>query len=280
MAMAIPASAATNQTVTVWQWNVSGYVMNDGSTTNGMVDGLVASILNRDADLVALNEICWDQYKEVQARLAAAGWPLTSNYSRFESALNVCGGFGNAIFSRRPLGTADRISLTVDPQDNGEVRSLLCAPVDSTRLRFCATHLTPYSMVNTQLNEVRAQLEAWDDAGDTVIIAGDFNTEPHYDRLNSWYAASANTTINPGNWGRFRELDDTDPVCLGYGEGTTNKTDNGKCGLGSKIDMIFIPESRFANNSRFGDSLAISQACGGACSDHRVYYGTATVTVG
>ncbi|MEU4425796.1 endonuclease/exonuclease/phosphatase family protein [Actinoplanes sp. NPDC024001] len=282
LTVAQPASAATTETLTVWHWNVSGWVMNDGSTTNGMVDGLVASILNRDADFVALNEICWDQYKAVQARLADAGWPQTTNYSRFEAALpTVCNGeaFGNAIFSRQPLGTADRVALTADPQDGGEVRNLLCAPVVDKKLRFCVTHLTPYSKVVTQLNEVRARVEAWEDAGDTVLIAGDLNTEPSYDRLNSWYSSSVNTVNNPGNWGRHRELDDTDPVCPGYGEGTTSNTTNGKCGKGSKIDMVFVPENRIAG-SYFGDSLSISTACGGPCSDHRIFYGRVTVSVG
>jgi endonuclease/exonuclease/phosphatase family metal-dependent hydrolase len=275
--------AAENVTTTVWQWNVSGWVIHRGSTSDGLIPALTASIRNRNASFVALNEICWDQYKAVQADLAASGWPQsTSNFSRFEAQLDsVCNGdpFGLAIFSKAPLGTADHVQLTADPQDNGEQRVLLCAPVTGRRLRYCTTHLTPYSMVNTQLNEVRARVEAFEDAGDTVIITGDFNTEPHYDRLNSWYAASVNTTNNPGNWGRHRELDDTDPVCLGYGEGTTNRSDNGKCGLGSKIDLIFVPADRIVG-SYFGDSLSISTACGRPCSDHRIVYGTVTLTVG
>ncbi|GIJ59376.1 endonuclease/exonuclease/phosphatase family protein [Virgisporangium aurantiacum] len=280
--VAAASAAAENVTTTVWQWNVSGWVIHRNSTTDGLIPALTASIRNRNATFVALNEICWDQYKAVQADLAASGWPDTSNFSRFEAQLDtVCNGdpFGLAIFSKAPLGTADRFTLTAEPRDNGELRKLLCAPVTGKRLRLCTTHLTPYGMVNTQLNEVRARVEAFEDAGDTVILTGDFNTEPSYDRLNSWYAASANTTINPGNWGRHRELDDTDPVCLGYGEGTTNRTDNGACGLGSKIDLIFVPENRIVG-SYFGDSLTISTACGKPCSDHRIVYGTVTLAVG
>lgn len=277
------ARAATTVTQTVWQWNVSGWVIHRGSATDGLVPALTASIRNRNATFVALNELCWSQYKAIQADLAASGWPQsTTNFSRFEPQLDtVCNGepFGLAIFSKAPLGTADRVQLTTDPDDDGELRKLLCAPVSGQRLRLCTTHLTPHGMVNTQLNEVRARVEAWEDAGDTVVIAGDFNTEPHYDRLNTWYAAGANTANNPGNRGRHRELDDTDSVCLGYGEGTTNRSDNGKCGLGSKIDLIFVPADRIVG-SYFGDSLAISTACGKPCSDHRIVYGTVTLSVG
>jgi endonuclease/exonuclease/phosphatase family metal-dependent hydrolase len=281
--VARPAAAAADVTVTAWQWNIAGWVMHRGSTTDGLIPALTASIKHRNATFVVLNEVCWSQYKAVQADLAASGWPQsTDNFSRFEPQLStVCNGdpFGVAMFSKLPLGSADRTALTADPADNGEIRKLLCAPVSGEPLRFCATHLSPHSMVNTQLNEVRAKVEGYEDAGETVVTAGDFNTEPSYDRLNSWYAASADTTVNPGNWGRHRELDDTDPVCLGYGEGTTNRTDNGACGKGSKIDLIFVPENKIVG-SYSGDSLTISTDCGGPCSDHRIFYGTFTVSVG
>lgn len=279
-------TTAATVTATVWSWNVSGWVIHRASATTGLVPVVTSSIQDLDADLVALNEVCWDQYQAIEADLRASGWPRSetagSEFSWFEPQHDtICNGksFGLAIFSRAPLGTADRYVLSVDPDDQGERRKLLCAPVAGKRLRFCTTHISPYGVLRTQLVEVRTRVEAFRDAGDTVLIAGDFNTEPHHDRLDPWYADTLATVHNRGNRGHYRELDDTDPACPGYGEGTTGNSDGGACGRGSKIDLIFAPRDRIVGAYR-ADSLPISTACGRPCSDHRIVYGTVTVEVG
>ncbi|MFC7532054.1 endonuclease/exonuclease/phosphatase family protein [Actinoplanes sp. GCM10030250] len=278
-----PATAgAVTETLTVWQWNVAGWVMNGGSATNGMVDAAVESILYRDADVVALNEICWGQYLEIQKRLAAAGWPESTNFYRFATAWpKHCAGdaYGNAMFSKQPLGATNWITLTQEPADEGETRNLLCAPVLGKRLRYCVTHLSPYASVTAQAEEVRGQVEAWEDAGETVVIAGDFNSEPGTERMDSWYASSADTEHNPGNRGRHRELDDRGAVCPGYGDATTYRTDDGACGTGVKIDLIFVPENRIVGGY-YGDSVGLVTSCGRPCSDHRIIYGRVTLSVG
>jgi hypothetical protein len=45
-----------------------------------------------------------------------------------------------------------------------------------------------------------------------------------------------------------------------------------------KIDVIFVRENTIVGSYR-GDSLAISTACGGPCSNHRILTGAVTVRV-
>jgi endonuclease/exonuclease/phosphatase family metal-dependent hydrolase len=276
-----PAGTVT-ATYHVWTWNVAGWKMHRGSTTDGLITALTDSIRNRAADFAALNELCWSQYKAVQANLRDSGWPQdVTNFSRFEPHNSTaCGGepFGLAIFSKAPLGAADRYALADD--GTSETRKLLCAPLEARpHLRFCTTHLTPWEADYNvaQLNQVLSHVEAYNAAGDTVIIAGDFNAQPSYGRLNSWYSPSLDTTYNGGNQGAYRELDDTDARCPGYGENTVADGD-GPCGPGKKIDLIFVRENRLAGPYD-GDSLSISTSCGGPCSDHRITIGTVTVAV-
>lgn len=306
---AAPAAAATSATFVVWHWNVAGHTMHDGSTTDGMVAIAVASILNRNASFAAFNELCWGQYKAIQARLKTAGWPAdTGNYSRFAASLGpasgVCNGnedYGNAIFSKQPLGAASRFTLPSDGR--AEQRNLLCDNLlNIPRMRFCTTHITTSNAIASngqqhnvnQLNHVLNRLETYRAAGDTVVIAGDFNAQPHYGRLNNWYSSNLSTVNNGGNTGRYRELDDNDGRCAGYGEWTATGTPGAVPPCSStqpqaKIDLIFVREDRIGG-AYSGDSLAISTGCSGipptsaypagSCSDHRVVIGTVTVVIG
>ncbi|MEH0939100.1 endonuclease/exonuclease/phosphatase family protein [Micromonospora sp. CPCC 205543] len=290
LGVAAPVRAATvNASYTSWTWNVAGWTLHRGVTNDGLIPALADSIRNRAADFAALNELCWDQYKAVQANLLASGWPQDdTNFARFETHSDTaCGGqpFGLAIFSRAPLGAANRYALAED--GTTERRKLLCAPLAARpHLRFCTTHITPSNAVIngrninvTQLDEVRSRLESFAAAGDTVLIAGDFNAQPHYGRLNTWYSSSLNTPNNSGNTGNYRELDDTDGRCPGYGETTVyDGNTEGLCDQGKKIDLIFVRGDRIAGTYS-GDSLAIPTTCGGPCSDHRVVIGTVTVSV-
>jgi endonuclease/exonuclease/phosphatase family metal-dependent hydrolase len=261
--------AATTETLTVWQWNVAGWVLNAGSTTNGMVDAAVDSILYREADFAVFNEICWNQYTAIRDRLGAAGWPRTNNYYRFAPALRYrCAGesFGNAIFSRRPLGATNWFSLAIAPQDGGETRNLLCAAVLETKLRLCGTHLSNHHEVAVQAEQVRGYVEAWEDAGETVLVAGDFNSEPGGEQLAPWSA-------------RHRELDGLSAACPGYGDATTYRTEGGACGTGPRIDLIFATADKIVG-SYYADSLGVVTTCGGPCSDHRIVHGRVTVRIG
>lgn len=284
------ADTTSPKTYNVWQWNVAGDKIHDGSTDTGMVSAAAGSIEYRGADFAAFNEICEDQYAALVDALRLKNWPQDpQNFARFAPSRQpgntaVCkgGAFGNALFSKRPLGGADRITL---PDDGStEQRNLLCAPLtDGSRTRFCTTHITTGQDFNVaQLEAVREQLEAYHTAGDTVLIAGDFNAQPNYGRLNSFYAPSLDTPSNPNNKGQYRELDDNDEAhCPGYGEWTVEGGGTSlSCGANSKIDLIFVRESALAGPYS-ADSLGISTGCtgvpDGACSDHRILTGTVTV---
>ncbi|MFF2568840.1 endonuclease/exonuclease/phosphatase family protein [Streptomyces sp. NPDC058084] len=293
-AVLLPASAAraatpAPRTYTVWQWNVAGNTIHDGSTTDGLVTQAAASIVTRGADFAAFNELCQGQYSALVNELRTRGWPQDqANFARFEPSraagnAAVCQGeaFGNAIFSKRPLGGAARFALPDD--GTAEKRNLLCAPLtDGTATRFCTTHITTSQSSNVaQLDFVHQKLEEYAASGETVLTAGDFNAQPHYGRLNSYYAPSVNTPNNADNTGQYRELDDDDPGhCPGYGEWTADGTPGATppCGGNAKIDHIFVRESALAG-AYSADSLAVSTACAGVtvCSDHRILVGTVTV---
>ncbi|MBE1583782.1 endonuclease/exonuclease/phosphatase family protein [Nonomuraea angiospora] len=294
-------AADSVKTYNVWQWNVSGWKMNGGSTTNGMVDAAADSIRTRDSDFAAFNELCWSQYQALQKKLIENGWVSEgTSFARFAAIRNgeesdddpACNEepFGIAIFSRRDLGTAEKYDLPKYTQN--VVYKLLCAPlVGLQHMRFCTTHITSKdsningSPINEQqLNAVQEHLEDLYNAGNTVIIAGDFNARPHLQRLNDWYSPTVNGPNNHNNTGAYRELDDLDPRCPGVGEPTTLDTlpVEKPCNDRPKIDMIFVRESLIAG-AYSGDALGEGTggtACGGGpCSDHRVLIGTVTVRV-
>lgn len=279
------------RTYRAWVWNVAGHLIHRGSTTDGLIEAAVSSIVSRDIDFVGFNELCGSQYRALQAALALAGWPRTDNFSRFAegraAGTGICAGtnFGNAIFSREPLGGASRLMLPEDGRS--ETRSLLCAPLaDVPHMRWCTTHVTTSNEVGDdgfaanvrQLRFIQQQLLDWHDAGDTVLIGGDFNAQPHYGRLNRFYAPSVDTAVNGDNRGVHRELDDLDARCLGHGERTVADPTGGPCDTGVKIDLFFAREDEIVG-SYDSDSLAISNACGGACSDHRIVVGEVTLRI-
>ncbi|MFF7179365.1 endonuclease/exonuclease/phosphatase family protein [Streptomyces sp. NPDC008121] len=312
---ASPASAAsTTATYTVWHWNVSGHVMWDGKTTGGMVTKAVSSIDNRDADFVSFNEICFSQYKAIQQGLIAAGWPEdTGNFSRFAETLapisGLCdgaSGFGNALFSKRALGSSRQYPLPADTptaeRPTPEPRKMLCAPLaEQARMKFCTVHITTSNVVGPgqtkadnvrQLDDVRGVLDGFDAAGETYLVAGDFNAQPDYSRLDGYYAPSV-AGNNGNNTGAHRELDDADAAnCPGYGEWTADAVPGNAppCGDKAKIDHVFVRESRVAGPYS-ADALTIPTGCTvpdpmappadpTQCSDHRVLVGTVPVLIG
>jgi endonuclease/exonuclease/phosphatase family metal-dependent hydrolase len=285
-----PESRAT---FNVWQWNVAGHKMHAGSTTDGLIEAAVQSIVGRGAHFVAFNELCRSQYDALMRALRSAGWPADpNNFARFSEGrpggTSICNGtaFGNAVFSKAPLGAADALTLA---DDGISKRTLVCAPLaEQQHVRFCTTHITTANEVADdgvpknvrQLRDVLARLEDYHARGDTVLIAGDFNAQPNYGRLNSFYSTKVVHSNNPNNVGHYRELDDDDAEhCPGYGEATIeNAVAESPCGTPKKIDFIFVREDRIAGSYE-EDALAISGACGGNCSDHRIVFGRVPVFI-
>ena len=307
----------SSATYDVWQWNVAGDTMHDGSVTDGLVEAAVSSIVGRGVDLAAFNELCRQQYDAVVDRLSDLAWSRDpSAFARFAEqqggSASVCGGqpMGLALFSAAPLGPAEVWTLPSDGSD--QARLLLCAALaDEPGVRFCTTHITtsgdpsprngrPHNV--NQLDTVLQRLEAYRAAGMTVVIAGDFNAQPSYRRLDRWYSSGLDGPANRGNVGRYRELDDDDSRhCRGYGEwtaagapgaappcaGTGTRCTGAQTDGCGKIDLIFVREDRIVGGYT-GDSLDIATTCrdvpeqpdvhpAGACSDHRIVTGTVTV---
>jgi hypothetical protein len=286
-----PASAApTSATYRIWHWNMSGHEKHLGSTTNGIIGAILGSLRYRDPDFASMNELCHNQYRAVVAGLQDEGWPLNpSNFARFEPMIEAgnpgyCNGeaYGIALFSRFPLGVTTRYALSEDGLDKR--RKLLCAHIaDRPGTRFCTTHLTTQASARaTQLDQVRGVLDGFHAAGHTAIIAGDFNVQPHSPLLDSWYSPEVDTPQNGNNTGAYRELDDRDPICLGWGEQTTESTPGvGACGQAGKVDLVFVAADRLTGYTM--DSLPIGHVCGAnrnlACSNHRIVDATAAVIV-
>jgi hypothetical protein len=308
--VAAPTSAASAATFTTWQWNVAGWEMHNGSTTDGMTAAAAASIVDRDADVVVLSEICQQQYDDLVGRLSAAGWPDDpTNFGRFQSDLSDgCGSgddFGQAVFTKAAAGGTVRALLPADTR--AEDHWLLCVQLGATTALGCGLHITIDTTVMPdghhadvdQLDAALRTVEGYEQSGWTVLVGGDFNAQPDYARMHSWYAAAAGN----GGWGFWRELDDTDSRCNGYGEWTATGTPGAApmCSGGSttctatvttgcaKIDGEFVRENRIAGPYS-EDALDLATSCptipgtaaypAGSCSDHRVVVGTATVGLG
>lgn len=267
----------------VWHWNIAGNTLHQGSTTDGLVAAAARSIQDDAAGLVSLNEVCVQQFNALINELRAADWPVDpANFARFEATLpgragGPCVGkeYGIALFSKWPLGQADRITL---PDDGNEPRKLLCAPLrDEPQTRFCTTHATFVDAYRLpQLEAIFGRLDDYRAGGGRVILAGDLNVAPDFARMNPFYSSQVNTQNNGQNTGHYREVDDADPAnCPGYGERTVEADDGGgPCGSGTKIDMIFAHEEGYVPSASTGDAKPAPRTCASKpCSDHRILTG-------
>ncbi len=298
---ATSAHAEENVPFNVWHWNVAGHTIHEGKTNTGVLEHAVTSILNREADLVSFNEVCRGQYNKLITLLDAANWPASSDFARFaatrEPKPGICNGneeFGHALFSRHNLGSSQQYEL---PYDGTAPRKLLCAPLEAMpHMKFCSVHITtgprePGAPDNrpAQLNYMLDILNGFHAAGQTYIVAGDYNVQPHFTHLDRYYAPSLNTEVNRNNTGAHRELDDRDTRCPGYGEETSSVTPETAppCGTATenltKLDLIMARESKIVG-SYTGDAVDVPKDCvvnvdKEACSDHRVTVGTVTLRV-
>ena len=287
--LAWPAQATMTATYTVFTWNVAGWAMHRGSMTDGLVPTISRSVQSvrptwwRSTRCARASTGRW--WRACEPRAGPRTPPTSRGSSR--TAPTDCGGqaFGVAIFSTAPLGAANRFVLS--PDGSSEGRRLLCAPLASrVHLRFCTSHVTPETTVidgqpvnQTQLNEVHSRLESFDAAGDTVLIAGDLNAQPHD-------GASTRGTPRPSPRPTTRPT----PVPT---ESSTTPTRGvpvtarrrrpaprgGRCGQSAKIDLIFVRANRIVG-SYSADSLVIPSCGAIPCSDHRTLFGTVRVSVG
>lgn len=268
------APVQRNKVFRVLNWNIAGGKEN--ACRPDLIRRAVMRMVretNGAVDFISLNEVCPAQYQAIRDALGRR-WNKGAD-DKFSAFVRGGGSrVGNAIFSRRNLRAIHRIKVGEDRYGD---RYLLCGLQQGRRVRVCSAHLTPADpKARTQLKRVMKRLERWwTDKGDTVILAGDLNLTADDRGLNAVYAKGANSRANPNNHGKYREWDDKDPVCKGYGERTLTGATSGPCGKGRKIDFVFARRNRIVNGNYSADTLNIPRDCTGVCSDHRAIRGRA-----
>ncbi len=274
-----PEITVVEATYRVLHWNIAGGKEND-CRTDLIARAVRRFVVNRNIDFVSLNELCPGQYEAIRDELRTA-WGLggAASFSAYQGD-GTPRIVGNGIYARFGFAAVTRQQLGTDQYGT---RNLLCGRVTGEpHLRFCSAHLAVSDTVaSAQMRAVLTRLEDWGIAnGDTVLLAGDLNLTANHAGLDPVYSSNVDTPNNRNNTGRYRELDDADPVnCLGYGEHSTPGTAGGPCSTGGKIDFVFVRQNRIVNDDYDGDTLDIPTDCTGDCSDHRPVTGHVKVKV-
>ncbi len=255
------------------------------------VSGLVKEIDAWDTDLIMLQELCYGQWKLI--RDALVGRTGEDSYDTVWGAslasASGCGQwdpvdrrFGLAIFSKGAgsivAGTRSVTFLPEAPAKDTEDRILLCARagLDARVVRACNTHIDPSDAATAvQVPEVAKLVEAGRQAGEPVVLAGDFNQVPGHADMNTLYNHGTSST------GRFQEVDENDKEhftavdcpqtadrCRS-GEATASPTCSSHTTGTAKIDYVFLSYEWFKTVR--GDALP----CPPGMSDHHLLRGAA-----
>lgn len=270
---AMPAAqAAVDDPVNVVTYNVCGNSTCRADTdTATWTNAMVQEITTRNADVVALQELCFGQWAAL--RTALPGYTLLWT-STLATAPN-CGAwaadgdarFGLGIAVKAP--SADRLVASVTVPAGEEPRSVLCARATlAGRLTLaCDTHLASYSGADNGAGQVMAKMEEWG-SGLPLILAGDFNAVP---RTLTWDTVKAGTPSS----GAMSELDENDKLFFPADCRTANVTScsSGELtatdGVKKKIDWIMVSGAHWKSVS--------ADAVEPGLSDHRLLWGTAHV---
>lgn len=236
---------------TVLQFNMCGNASHCPDP-DGVPDAIVRSVTGHDPQpiVVTLNEVCANQLDYVVSELASYGYTGVHDPTG-----PTCGNgtaYGNALLVNSGLGAVDTWELP-NPGGN-EPRGLMCAAVEAAGFRACVTHISQHD--EDQAEQIRAVADTLDpllDAGERVLLGGDFNVPPDDAEISPLYGS-----CYPDGVGRFAEAD-SDPPCTRTGEWTV--------GTG-KIDYVFFSE-HFTNLT--GDVTHSDY------SDHAPVWATATL---
>ncbi|MFE3450296.1 endonuclease/exonuclease/phosphatase family protein [Nonomuraea sp. NPDC059194] len=265
-----------------------------GNSTTAWRDQVVKAMDHWDADLVMLQEVCYNQWTLLRDRLrnrsdgpaydsvwaaALPAGPSTAGCSRWGTDHR----FGLVIFAKGGVGTINNGSRTVhplpevDPNNSVENRIMLCARASVTgrMVRACNTHIDYHTATaKIQVERVALLTEGFAGQGDPVVLAGDFNVKPKDDILDPLYD-------HTGGHGVFQEVDENDKDYFTgtecgqdqdrcrSGEATAEKGCSPKVGEPGKIDYIFL--SYYWFTSVRGDAAA----CTPGMSDHHLLRGAA-----
>lgn len=182
------ARAASTSALRVATWNIHGAVGGDGRYSPARVVGVLQEI---DADIVALQEVASQEaHTSFLADLEReTGYHVVAGLLRQRHGSD----FGNAILSRFPVRSVERLDLAVD---HYEPRGALDVCIDlglRPLLRVLATHLglRPYER-REQVRRILAKVER--DNPHPTLLMGD---------LNEWYLLG-----RPLRWlhSHFREM--------------------------------------------------------------------------
>ncbi|WP_049573236.1 endonuclease/exonuclease/phosphatase family protein [Nonomuraea sp. SBT364] len=261
-----------------------------GDSRTAWRDQVVKAIDHWGADLVMLQEVCYNQWTLLRDHLqnragkpsydsvwaaALPASPSTAGCSRWGTDHR----FGVVIFAKGGVGTINNGSRSVhalpeaEPVEN---RIMLCARASVTgrMVRACTTHVDHHpATAKLQVERVASITRAFASEGDPVVLGGDFNVLPTDAALDPLYDHN-------GGYGVFQEVDENDKDFFGgtcgrsldrcrSGEATAEPVCSPKVGTPGKIDYIFLSYYWFTTVR--GDAAA----CTPGMSDHHLLRGAA-----
>ena len=170
--------------VTVMTLNVHGGTDRKGGGNRGVPTEVTADVLalvaHHQPTVIALQELCGRQYRDLRVKLARLGYSGTfTNAQRSSGCHDRARGnqFGNGIFIRGRIQTRYVWALPWGANARGvtgrQPRRLLCVKPVGQAWRACVTHLSPHDPdVSRQAAKVVSSISRW---GGRVIVAGDLN---------------------------------------------------------------------------------------------------------
>lgn len=220
-----PASTPEQTALTYLQFNMCGNASHCPDT-GGVSDAIVRSVTGHDPQpyVVTLNEACASQLDYLVDQLAPHGY--TGVHDPTGPTCDDGSAYGNAMLVQS--GFTEVGSWELPNPGGNEPRKLLCVAPETQDIVACVTHISHIEEDQAeQIQAVGDQLGTLVDAGERVMIGGDFNVTPEDARMSPMYGS-----CYPDGAGLFNEAD-SDPACSRTGEGSFGD---------SKIDYVFFSE--------------------------------------
>lgn len=214
-----------------------------------IADATVSSIKTRSPQpvVVALNEVCWNQWDRLRDDLAANGYRAWFQWNGRNYCAN--GAYYGIAMLHKFSGTLVGNYILPDPGSPDEPRRMFCIQIGFPLHVSCVTHVDGKAENRgAQIASVVSRAEAFASKGYHVVVSGDFNAVPTDDTLDQVYAFC----YGGGAFGRFWEA--TVPLCSRSGEATNDD--------GRKIDYVFATSGVF---QRYADATY-------SASDHHPYW--------
>lgn len=243
-ASTLTSAESVTDVLTVMTWNIKfgggridfffdchgDRVLMDKSEVVENLEGLAAKIQQVDPDILVLNEV--DVSSKRSAYVDMVQWLLDHTAlnhgvyaSQWKADFIPSDGLGrvdsgNAILSRWSFTDATRIALSLIGEQDALTqhfylkRNLLHARVmlpGNDPVRVLATHLSAYSSdgtKKTQIDEVKGWMDLFDEAGESVILAGDLNALPPGSFKLKGFADEACPSEGPFDAGDFSQETD------------------------------------------------------------------------